>query len=147
MPCHFEGGLHQYALAILGALKLEDCELSLLITNDASIRPMNLHWRGHDKATDVLSFPQEEVAKIPGQPVLLGDVVISLETAARQANDLGHSLEEECAVLLVHGVLHLLGHDHLNAEQAQIMRAEEARILNILGHDNSLGLITRTQLR
>lgn len=112
------------------------------------MRALNLTWRGKDKTTDVLSFSQVEDARSPGGkapqpvffgPMLLGDVVISMPTAARQAQARGHSLHDEMARLLVHGVLHLLGHDHVHGGwQARNMRAEEVRLLAALGVDIEL---------
>jgi probable rRNA maturation factor len=111
-------------------------ELSIVITDDATIHDLNRQWRHKDRPTDVLSFSQVE-GLCPGAPSeeqLLGDVVISLETAARQAKELGHSLEQEVQRLLVHGVLHLLGHDHVHGGwQARRMQGEERRVLRALG--------------
>jgi probable rRNA maturation factor len=104
------------------------------------MRALNNSWRGKDKSTDVLSFSQVEgMAVPPGGPHLLGDVVISMPTAARQAVARGHTLEEEMARLLVHGILHLLGHDHVHGGwQAKKMRAEERRLLAAVGVDIAL---------
>lgn len=102
--------------------------------DDPAIRDLNKTWREKDKPTDVLSFPQMEgkVSKGDFAPCL-GDVVISFETAARQAAQLEHSLEAEYRRLLVHGVLHLLGHDHVHGgHQARIMKNEETRLLDEL---------------
>jgi probable rRNA maturation factor len=122
---------------LLAALDLEAAELSLLLTGDEEIRALNKSWRKKDKPTDVLSFPQDEEE-------LLGDVVISTETAARQAGDPdgwarahagvsgGWSALDEATLLLIHGVLHLLGHDHHKAGEAKKMRAEEARLFPLV---------------
>jgi probable rRNA maturation factor len=127
---------------LLAALQRADQELSLVLCDDAFIRPLNASWRGKDSATDVLSFPQAE-GDAAGA-LALGDLVISVETAAAAAAQLGHSLQEELKVLLVHGVLHLIGHDHeQGGEQAQRMRAEEARLLPLIG--GAAGLIARTE--
>ncbi len=116
-----------------------DADLSIVITDDAGIREVNRAWRGKDKATDVLSFSQLEDASAPGLVAVgpdteaLGDVVISAETAARQAPRFGNSFEQEIERLLVHGVLHLLGHDHVHGgPQARRMQREEARLLGVL---------------
>lgn len=114
------------AQRVLAALGRGDAELSLVLADDAFVRPLNLEWRGIDAPTDVLSFPQDD-------PHVLGDVVVSTETAARQAAALGHGLEVEVRVLLVHGVLHLLGHDHEDEEEARAMQGEERRLLDELG--------------
>ena len=101
--------LKSRAEAILKALQIEGAELSILITHDDHIRELNRAYRGKDRATDVLSFPNgDKVA----DKLLLGDVVISVDTASRQAEELGVTLEEEVERLLVHGIVHLLGYDH-----------------------------------
>lgn len=137
-------GLARDAERLLIALERDEQELSIVLCDDAFIRPLNASWRGKDSATDVLSFPQEEPeGAVPGAPAL-GDLVISAETAAAAAAQLGHSLEQELKVLLVHGVLHLIGHDHeQGGEQAARMRAEEARLLPLIG--GAAGLIARTE--
>lgn len=133
---------------LLELLGQPEAELSVLLCDDAQIQELNEQWRGKDAPTDVLSFPQQE-ALAPGQlaeaseGAVLGDVVISVETAARQADELGHSLELELAVLLVHGVLHLLGHDHEPPADPAAMRAEEVRLLGALGLDSAAALIAR----
>lgn len=140
----------QDAAAALEALDLSGCELSVLLCDDAVIQPLNAEWRGRDAPTDVLSFPMEGEAAdgldvVPvadaGGPRLLGDLVISTETAARQAEALGHGVAEELRVLIVHGLLHLLGHDHLEPEDAAEMRAAELRVLDAMG--GGAGLIAR----
>ena len=114
-----EGQLAEDSEALLGAASLAGAELSVAITDDAGIRALNGAWREKDQATDVLSFPQD----VDG---LLGDLVISLETAQRQASARGHSLRDELRILLVHGLLHLCGHDHeLSPEAHENMAAEE----------------------
>jgi len=80
------------------------------------MRTLNERWRGLDKTTDVLSFPQFD-PPVPHSAPCLGDVVISVETATRQADALDHALSDELVILLVHGLLHLLGYDHGNDEQ------------------------------
>lgn len=95
----------------LAALGLGPCELSLALVGDEEMRALNRDWRGKDRATDVLAFPQSEPGEVPPGG-LLGDVVVSVPTAERQAAARGHEVEEEIRTLLVHGILHLLGHDH-----------------------------------
>ncbi len=107
--------------------------LSLVVGDDAFIRPLNRDYRGKDSATDVLSFPQREGEGARADDPVLGDLVISLETAARQAAELDHSVSHELRVLLVHGLLHLLGHDHIEAQEAARMQAAEAELLAVLG--------------
>lgn len=109
-----------------------DAELSLVLCDDAFIHPLNRDYRGKDRPTDVLSFPQREGDHADIDDPLLGDVVISVETAARQAIEHGHSLDRELAVLLVHGILHLLGYDHIDDDEAEVMETEERRVLATL---------------
>ena len=121
------------------------CEISVLLTDDAGIHQVNLDMRGVDQPTDVLSFPMFDLE--PGVPPAgedyldpaselcpLGDMCISLERAAAQAEEFGHSLEREVCYLTVHSVLHLLGYDHLDEGpmKAQMREREEA-ILSGLG--------------
>lgn len=112
-------------------------EVSIVLGNDEYIHALNLAYRGKDCPTDVLSFAlnegdEPEVIDGP-EEVLLGDIIISLETATRQAAEYGHSLERELAYLTVHGILHLLGYDHMTEEEKQEMRQEEEHILSLLG--------------
>ena len=126
------GGDHGAAVVVPGA------ELSLVLTDDEAIRQLNLRWRGKDKATDVLSFPQLEQRGVAtrrqlAQAVSLGDVVISVETARRQAAEAGRGLEAELVRLLEHGMLHLIGHDHVHGGlQARRMKREERRLLGLV---------------
>lgn len=118
--------LEAWARRMLGALPLDAPELSVWVTHDVGIQALNAAWRGKDSPTDVLSFPQQE-----GRPTggLLGDLVVSMPTAAAQAQALGHGLEHELHVLLAHGIAHLLGYDHEDEAQAAEMRSIEARLL------------------
>jgi probable rRNA maturation factor len=113
-------------------------EVSVLLTKDEAIRTLNRTYRGKDKATDVLSFPAAETAV-----GIAGDLVISLETALRQAGERGHSLETEIRVLLLHGLLHLAGYDHEVDDGT--MHRKETRLRRQLGL--AAGLIERTQAR
>ena len=112
-------------------------EVSVVFCDDAYIRQLNRDYRGQDKATEVLSFALDEgeepdVHDGPAQH-LLGDIIISLDTAARQAEDYGHTLERELAYLAIHGMLHLLGYDHMDEADQQEMRTEEEYVLTRLG--------------
>lgn len=101
-------------------------ELSILLTDDEGIRALNRDYRGKDKPTDVLSFPMDDES-------MLGDVVISMERAREQAVLFKVSEDEELSRLLVHGILHLLGHDHVKGgRQAARMREAEAALINII---------------
>lgn len=124
--------LRARARAALAALGLEDAELSLALVDDATIAALNGAHRGKPRPTDVLSFSLLEGPHADRRGSLLGDVVIGVETAARQARAGGRSLDEELARLLVHGVLHLVGHDHERADEARIMRREERRLARLL---------------
>ena len=129
--------------ALLASLGIDNAELSVVVTDDAGIQALNGEWRGKDTATDVLSFPQLEGEPPPGVPLVLGDIVISHETTARQALEYGHGFEDELRVLLVHGLLHLLGHDHLDEAEAREMRTAEAQLIQGLWPDLRAGLIER----
>ena len=120
------------------------CEINILLTGDEGIQRVNSTMRGIDAPTDVLSFPMFELPEgcVPGigcsDPdsglVPLGDMCISMERAAAQAEEFGHSVERELAYLAVHSVLHLLGYDHMDeGEQKARMRAREEAILGSLG--------------
>ena len=121
------------AKTICVGLGYPDAELSIVLTDDPTIHELNRTWRHKDKPTDVLSFSQIEGELIAGDDVVLGDVIISTDTAQRQADERGHSLDEELCRLLVHGTLHLLGHDHVHGgAQARRMKKEESRLLALL---------------
>jgi len=117
-------------------------EISILFVNDKSMREMNLIHRGKDKVTDVISFPQfessiENMPDFEGQvPLFLGDIVVNLHQAKRQAFQNNTTLYNEVSRLLFHGLLHLLGFDHeKNAYQARKMAAAEAKLLEMTAND------------
>ncbi|XP_023923055.2 endoribonuclease YBEY, chloroplastic isoform X1 [Quercus suber] len=111
----------------------ESVELSVLLCNDEFIRELNKEWRDEDHATDVLSM-SEHVPELKLPILMLGDIVISVETAARQAEERGHTLLDEIRILMVHGLLHLLGFDHELSEEAEAeMEKEEELLLKSLG--------------
>ncbi|MGQ9631248.1 MAG: rRNA maturation RNase YbeY [bacterium] len=115
--------------AASAALKFEGvgrAEVSVLLTDDEEIRSLNRRYRGVDRPTDVLAFAMGECRSAAPDDIL-GDVVISVDTAQRQAEELGHSLERELEILLIHGILHLLGYDH-DADGGE-MAEREAKIL------------------
>lgn len=113
-------------------------EVSVVFADDAYIHELNREYRGKDCSTDVLSFAlnEGEEPDVIGGPeeTLLGDIVISLDTAARQAEEFGHSLERELAYLTVHGMLHLLGFDHEAEDDKAVMRQKEEQVLSLLGY-------------
>jgi probable rRNA maturation factor len=110
---------------MLAACELDAAELSVVITDDAHIRVLNRDYRKKDRATDVLSFAMREGEGpgVIGEREMLGDVIISVPTAARQAKRAKKSLDEELTMLLAHGLLHLLGYDHQTVEQEKTMKA------------------------
>lgn len=109
-------------------------ELSLLFTDDASIREINAEWREQDKPTNVLSFPAYPLQPGGKPGPMLGDIIFAHETVAREAVELEKPFEAHLSHLLVHGFLHLFGYDHMNDEEATIMEGLETRILLGLGH-------------
>ena len=112
---------------------------SLLFTSDAEVHALNREWRGRDKPTNVLSFPMLDRAELlelasAGPPVMLGDVALAYETCAREAREKGSSLEHHALHLVVHGLLHLGGHDHeFDVAQAEAMEALEVKALALIG--------------
>ncbi|MDE0035012.1 MAG: rRNA maturation RNase YbeY [Deltaproteobacteria bacterium] len=120
-------GLKAKARRILRLLDLEDCELSVALVGDEEIRSLNGRYRSLDEPTDVLSFPVEK--PLPSGRRIIGDVIISVEKAARQARQRRRSLDDELEVLLIHGILHNLGYDHERSdEDEREMRAMERRL-------------------
>jgi probable rRNA maturation factor len=107
-----------------------NADLTIVLTNDAQIKQLNRQFLGFDSPTDVLSFPAGEVDPDTDRPYL-GDVIISVQRAHAQAID--HSLEDELRLLVVHGVLHLLGHDHAEASEKEIMWGVQREVLRLLG--------------
>lgn len=118
--------LAQSAAEIAGA-----AEVSIVLTNDAEQRILNRDWRGIDKTTNVLSFPQIE----PFGPVsgLLGDIILARETLEREATEQDTSFDDHFTHLVVHGFLHLLGYDHVDDDEALVMEGLETQILASLG--------------
>ncbi len=124
---------------ILEGLRAEDyspdAEIGLIFVDDAYIHSLNAEYRGVDKPTDVLSFALNEGEPMPEDEEaedLLGDIVISLPAARRQAEEYDHSFEREVAYLTAHGTLHLLGYDHQTDADREIMREKEEAVLNRL---------------
>ena len=120
------------ALREAGFAAKTGAELSCLFGDDASIRELNARWRGIDKPTNVLSFP----ATGPGSELLLGDVVLAFETVAREAAFENKAIRDHVVHLIVHGVLHLVGLDHEDDDEADAMEALEIRALHRLGLAN-----------
>ena len=114
-------------------------EVSIVLAEDRSVADLNLQFRGREGATNVLSFPALAAEDGPFDPlgadvppVLLGDVVLAFETIAAEADDQGKTLADHCSHLVVHGILHLLGYDHLDSAEAKIMEQVEIRALGAL---------------
>jgi len=132
--------LRQLVKESLRAHSLEaQVELSLLVTDDATVRELNRTYRGKDKATDVLSFALEADRRggaaagfvmPPGEMVHLGEVIVSYPKAVEQAAERLHPVEDELALLVVHGVLHLLGYDHDKPGREREMRSMERKVLS-----------------
>ena len=113
-------------------------QVSVTFVDDDRMQELNARWRGKDHPTDVLSFPMLEPGDLdspgsPDMPRMLGDIVVSLEAAGRQAAEYGHSVDREVGFLLVHGLLHLLGEDHETPEQDVAMRARQREVLELWG--------------
>ena len=109
-----------------------DADLTIVLTDDAQLHELNLEYLGVDAPTDVLSFPASESDPETGLPYL-GDILISIPRAAQQAQAAGHSVEAEVQLLVVHGTLHLLGHDHAEAEEKTRMWNAQAEVMSRLG--------------
>lgn len=132
--------------ALTKALGVEGYEVAIEFVGQGRMRTINRTFRGHDKSTDVLSFPQQtwktslksgtrrrtlRVKKgIPGISPSLGDVIISLPDAKQNARSIGQGLDREVGFLLVHGVLHLCGHDHIKKTDERRMLSEQRRLMN-----------------
>ena len=126
--------LRRIARHVLAAEDAGPTELGVVVTDDATVRELNSRYLGVDEPTDVLSFGLGEEDDVPfalppDEAPSLGEVIISYPTAVRQAEEEGHGVEAEVAHLLVHGILHLLGYDHSEAEDERIMRRREDEIL------------------
>jgi probable rRNA maturation factor len=107
-------------------------DITIVLTDDTQLRQLNRDFLGIDAPTDVLSFPASETDPETGRRYL-GDILISVPRADDQAGAAGHALEEEIQLLIVHGTLHLLGHDHAEAEDKTVMWATQAEVLARIG--------------
>jgi len=129
-----EGGASGIVTALAGGKG--PVELTVVLTDDETIRDLNRIWRSRDKPTNVLSFPllgPEGPAPAPDQPILLGDIVLARETIAGEASVQGKALDDHLTHLIVHGLLHLLGFDHDIDSRAEEMEALEISLLGELG--------------
>jgi probable rRNA maturation factor len=125
--------LRLLAARVLAVEAVAESELGILVTADERIQELNREYAGEDKPTDVLSFSlrEGEAFVSPDKVERLGEVIISYETAERQADDAGHTVDAELAHLLVHGILHLLGYDHAAPDEERVMRAREEALLGM----------------
>lgn len=114
---------------------MDNTEVSLLFTNDASIRKLNAEWREKDKPTNVLSFPGSDPQGDVYGP-LLGDIVFAQETVAREADEMGIEFSDHLSHLIVHGLLHLFDYDHQENDEAELMESLEKAILASIGIDD-----------
>jgi probable rRNA maturation factor len=122
----------------MAELAPDGAEVSVLFVSDQRMRELNREYRSIDRATDVLAFalndePENETSEALTLDPVLGDIVISLDTARRQAAERAATPADEIALLLLHGLLHLLGHDHAGAEEEQTMRSLQSEWLKRLG--------------
>lgn len=121
-------------MALLMERNSLDYEVSVSFVTKEEIHGLNREYRGVDRPTDVLSFPLDEEDEVFGEmDVLLGDIVISMETAMEQAEEFGHPLMREVVYLTVHSMFHLMGYDHETDEEKQVMRGREKTVLKELG--------------
>jgi probable rRNA maturation factor len=111
---------------------LASADMTIVLTDDAQLRELNREYLGVDSPTDVLSFPASESDPETGAPYL-GDILISIPRAKQQAEAAGHSIEAEVQLLVAHGTLHLLGHDHAEAGEKARMWQAQAEVMSMLG--------------
>jgi probable rRNA maturation factor len=134
-----EGVCHRAALAAFGACaepELKQAEVSILLSDDEKLQALNKQYRGIDKPTNVLSFAslgENETTPFDAMPQLLGDIVIAYETTLGEAEQENKKLANHLSHLVIHGILHLLGHDHETHAQAELMEALETSALGGLG--------------
>lgn len=118
-------------------------ELAIVLADDGTVRELNRRYRGQDKPTNVLSFPADLPADL--DLPLLGDLVICAPVVAREAAEQGKSLQAHWAHLVIHGCLHLLGHDHIEEDEAEAMEALERQLLAGLGYPDPYSEHERTE--
>ncbi|MBI1947915.1 MAG: rRNA maturation RNase YbeY [Deltaproteobacteria bacterium] len=132
------------ARRLFRAARAGEIDVGLVFVHDLEMRALNRAWRGKDAPTDVLAFAAHEGEPVPGAEHTLGDLVVSVDTARRQARALGHAVEEEIAVLVAHGLAHLCGFDHeKGTEQAEAQRSCEMTLLAGARFDVALALSAR----
>lgn len=136
------GKLKKKIQTLLVELNRIDSEISILFVNDEEIRELNSRYRNIDRPTDVLSFPQQEEDLPELDASLLGDVVVSVETARKQAAEHQLTIEEELVLLIIHGLLHLLDYDHERSKKEKVrMKKKTLELFTMIyPHKNSTGL-------
>ncbi|WOI53349.1 rRNA maturation RNase YbeY [Parvularcula sp. LCG005] len=132
--CPVEEVTANVARILSGALSVEASygDVSALFTNDSEVHGLNLEWRGKDKPTNVLSFPADDFPVGEGETPPLGDLALAYETCAREAAEKNIPFAHHLTHLVLHGVLHLLGYDHIDEEEAEEMETLEIRLLSQL---------------
>ncbi len=124
------------------------CFLSLSVVDDETIKEQNLDWRGIDAATDVISLECErpdDPDLAPGEPCELGDILLAPNFITQQAGRYATTVADEFRLLLIHGLLHLLGYDHLDDEEAEVMEAREDELLRLVSTDKPISHVTLTR--
>ena len=127
---------------VCSLIGLRHGELSVVLTHDTRIASLNTQYREKNNPTNVLSFPclslnaPVEISTLPQTAFLLGDIILAFETITREAQEQGKLFSDHLAHLLVHGLLHLLGYDHVDDQQADVMESFESEILGRLGYDD-----------
>ncbi len=126
--------IRKFMRCCLKMLKMEDAEVSLMFTDDATIRALNRQYRREDKATDILSFGMREHCHpddpLPPHRAMLGDLVVSMDHILKQAKDRGVPWEEELIFIISHGLLHLIGYDHDSLLEKKRMETQQTVLLN-----------------
>lgn len=130
------GRLREMVRAVLAGENIQDYEISLAFVDNATIHRLNKRYLDHDEPTDVLSFPYSAA----GAKKLEGELVIGVQIAQEQAAQRGHDVQAELALYVIHGLLHLCGHDDLSAEDAKAMRQRERHYLSALGLPDIAGV-------
>jgi rRNA maturation RNase YbeY len=139
-----EEALRRSAQWILEATQRPEAEVSIVLVDDEAMAALNRQYLQREGPTNVIAFSMQEGEGAHVAPQLLGDVVISLDTAMREARTAGIPWEERLLVLLIHGILHLLGHDHMgDAAQTVLMEREEQRLMALIKHKLSERLARR----
>jgi probable rRNA maturation factor len=132
------------AVTVAPELSHDRLSASVLFASDDEVHALNREWRGKDRPTNVLSFPMLERADLlelceDGPPAMLGDIALAWETCRREAEDKGVPVDHHAAHLVVHGLLHLAGHDHIEEPEADAMEALEVKALASMGIGNPYG--------